>query len=298
MLFIFLIIFSKTKALSQQSQQIKDSLDFTSTIRFNNRIYTKYYTGVYDDCLFMNFEYKNFMRFHSPIVQNYLTSSAINRSIVNINGKDDSFDENELCKKCEGTSLDESESQTLRKIDLPMKFQKLDGIFANLPVNVLDEEPVMMHKSENHIEEYNDDNKASAAFNFLKRQEKSLTLLGASVFSQMNQPPKTKTLRRSKAKVILPVSSTPQEQTTSATPSQKPKTESKLTSTGKKRKFSTAISSVKSEHFTENHTEEGLRTPPRAKKRLKAQYQLSAAKSSLTPSRTILHYFSSKQPTE
>ena len=45
------------------SEDESDDHGYISTIRFNNRMYTKYrphYTGVFDDYLFVNYEYKNF----------------------------------------------------------------------------------------------------------------------------------------------------------------------------------------------------------------------------------------------
>jgi WD40 repeat protein len=80
----------------QISEDYDDLMNYSSKIRFNNRIYNKYrphITGVYDDYLFINYEYKNFMR--NP-VNKTLTDRFNSNSDV----------ENDLCLKWKQISID------------------------------------------------------------------------------------------------------------------------------------------------------------------------------------------------
>jgi hypothetical protein len=278
-----------------------DPLSFTSTIRFATRTYNKYrphHTGLYDDPLFVNYEYRTFMRNGGRrCIPGSLNLSELSQ-----------FNEDELCSKYENINIErtvggqaESASSTSESAN---RFRALIPSLADLPVNILEQmsENIFQVKSVDET-----DVKKPAGFSFMKRQKSSLTSLAASVFSQMSQGSKTKTLKRSKAKFVLPPPGQQlhliddNETVIARTPSSRVKASGngKLTSTSKKRNLNTL--SVVDGSAVKPHGEqlgEWTDKTPKAKKRLIAldshnDCALVGTSSPATPSRTILHYFSS-----
>jgi hypothetical protein len=304
---------------AENNPAINDPQAFTSTIRFNPRIFNKYrphQTGLYDDPLFVNYEYKSFMR--KRCIKNTLNESDMNF-------------EDDLCLKCENINIERTHSQANSEhSDLSAsqssnsmesrsssnssdsnshktsRFRQLSSLLGDLPINIPNEnaETQMIEESEVNKER---PKTGGGGFLFMKRQQSSLTSLAASVFSQMSQP-KTKTLKRSKAKSALPVSAgaaVTSHHESSRTPStQRPRAaESKLTSTSKKRNLSILVSSSGMKGQLADPAGGEAEKTPKAKKRLvelDSQHQIGFATnqsqppSNATPSRTILHYFTAR----
>ncbi len=283
---------------------VHDPQAFISTIRFGARIYNKYrphQTGMYDDPLFINYEYKNFMR--KRCMRNTLNISEMNfeddlclkceninieRTSLNSQSNSDEFSSCQSSNSMDSCNSDSNSDRTSR-------FRQRHSLLGDLPVNILDENV----ESPTHAQEpVRAERTKSTGFSFMKRQQSSLTSLAASVFSQMSQP-KTKTLKRSKARSALSGSS--QEQCATRTPSQSSqrlKAETKLTSTSKKRNLTSLVSCGLKTQLEDVEAEK----TPKAKKRLLAldSHREGAIGSTntgqlpVTPSRTILDYFTAK----
>lgn len=162
---------------SIDSFNLDDRDQFTSRIRTNHIIYNKNrpnFTGVYDDPLFINYEFKRYMKARPQAVEMDL--------------------ENELCMKCESINLDLKLKATSLESEME-RFADLKSFLSALPINLIDEStsPVLLVGQPSGM----------------RRQQHSLTSLAVSVFSQLSQAPsiKTKTPKPKSTKTSKPTES-------------------------------------------------------------------------------------------
>lgn len=278
--------FSQAEAVNTQNDDDESNhAKFTSTIRSYNRVYNKYLpntTGIFDDVLFLNYEYKKFMR---PRVECDKQESDEMQLDYDL--------EKELCIKCQNISIDNEDdsvsSKNLKSIENDLNnfkpgnncFLDLETPLSNLPVNLIDPSDVCVEAKQ---ETTTTTSKQSPKLN-------SFALL-------LGEPkPKTKTIKK---KVKTSPKTANQTSTTSGTPlrmiTKNPLTPS--VSTSKKRSWDASDKLV-------NELDEAK--TPRTKRRLimgaasaAVQAEMHTVSSSsattTTPNKssnkTILHYFS------
>lgn len=306
------------------SEDESDDHGYISTIRFNNRMYTKYrphYTGVFDDYLFVNYEYKNFMRKY----KNNTAKPCLETEF-----------EKELCTKCEKINIDnENENERSKTPESPTssiltsienelsnpayhsqslsphktsqsKFLDLKNSFlSNLPINIIectdmDEDiPVDEPKSK-------EASKNLSKF-FVKRQSSSNLIQSssssASNMNDTNPKLKAKTLKKKAQPNQVDIVSTP-TRNKSNTP-----LKSLLSTTSKKRSINLVMETNEDLSLVSQMNENLNLEPktPQSKRRLimsehqanspqASQGKINPANLVSSPIRTILHYFSPKPP--
>ncbi len=271
----------------------KDSKDswntFYSSNTHSSNLYTKYRphsTGVYDDFLFMGFEFAKFARMRTM----NLKKMAL---------------ENELCSKWENINIDNLkmiESNLLnstaksKTVDtMASKFLDLsDNPLRNLPIFVLPN-PDGEDSSENSKQSNQKENEGSKKEFFLFRRQSS------SVFSSNNNNNNntsktinatTKSTRTAKSSKT---STSPKQSSSESMNHQTPIKQMIPNSSTKKRNMNTVLNEIKSGTPMQNVLSEveSAFSTPKSKRRLIMNDQST---NNCSPSRTILHYFSPKPP--
>jgi denticleless len=178
----------------QVTDDYHDFVSFKSAIRNNPRIYNKYRphcTGVFDDFLFINYEYQQFMRkFPNKTIADKFASNSPNL-------------EEELCLKCHNINIDQMDhseyddnmplgspqspqSKILNSIEKDLSNGKRpyatflkSGFLSNMPINIL--EPAFAETKDAKIGEVPKETKSLSGFLMGRRQASSSTLLTSAV---------------------------------------------------------------------------------------------------------------------